>query len=307
MADLSFYQSKYSITTQERAFEKFSDTLQSYYDANFYVNWLKVFESTKKYEREFALLSTLCNKPDKQNAARELLEAYPQIIPALPVLIACRGTVTLVENGKEAKVTAYDFIHRGSLHNPAEAERYAGFLVASGIIELLEHIKSVPDYVTGVEVGMDTNARKNRGGECGILAITPWIVHAQQVVPSLKVKQEATYDFLRAEGFSMPDSCRGLKWDCCFWLDGKHDRLVVMEVNHYGGSGSKPPAIAREYAGRHSALKESGIGFIWVTDGLGWNAMKNPLREAFAAIDFMINIKLASEGQLEAALRKLLS
>ncbi len=65
MADLSFYKAKYGLSTQESAFEKFISTLQSYYDANYYVNWEKVFKGTKRFEREFALLSTLCDKRNK--------------------------------------------------------------------------------------------------------------------------------------------------------------------------------------------------------------------------------------------------
>lgn len=84
-------------------------------------------------------------------------------------------------------------------------------------------------------------------------------------------------------------------------------RFVVMEVNHYGSSGSKPPAIAREYEGRAKDMKNTKGGFIWVTDGLGWKQMLNPLRNAFNAIDHIMNIKLAAARQLEHTLNKLLA
>ena len=80
----------------------------------------------------------------------------------------------------------------------------------------------------------------------------------------------------------------------------------VTEVNHYGSSGSKPSAIAREYEARANVLKNTKGGFIWVTDGLGWKRMGNPLRSAFNTIDHMMNIKLATEGQLEYVLNQLL-
>lgn len=306
MADMEFYRTKYGITTEDEAFNKFVSTLQNYYDANFYVNWKKVFQNVKKYEREFALLSTLVGKPDKEKAARELLRDYPQIIPALPYLIACRKNVTIVEDAQRAKVTTYDFKDLGNEKRNIEAERYTQFLLSSGIIELLEHIRNVGDYATGIEVGMDTNARKNRGGECGVRAIDTWVSEAEKSIPSMLTKKEASYDFLIREGCPLPETFRAVVWDRVFWTSETPKRFAVLETNHYGGGGSKLAAIAREYAGRQKELTQSGIGFIWVTDGDGWKTVKKALREAFKEIPFIVNVKLSSEGQLEAALRTML-
>ena len=306
MADLTFYQQRYGISDEEQAFAKFIATIQNYYDADYYVNWTKVFQNTKKYEREFALLSTLTDKPDKEQAARELLLDYPQIIPALPYLIACRKNVTIVEDAFQSKVTTYEFKSAALLCTEVEAEYYARFLMASGLIELLGHIHNVGDYATGIEVGMDTNARKNRGGDCGVRAIDLWIENAQIAMPTLRVKREANYEFLLGQGCDLSKSFSAVVWDRAFWLTDHPGKFVVMETNHYGGGGSKLGAIAREYTGREKCLVQDGIGFIWVTDGLGWKSARKALREAFKDIPFIVNVQLASEGQLEAALRSML-
>jgi type II restriction enzyme len=220
--------------------------------------------------------------------------------------MACRNSIEIVEDSAEARVTTYDFKPIGAELSEAEIEHYVRFLTNSGLLALFARIKSVADYVTGVEVGMDTNARKNRGGCCGIQAIRPFITQAQRRVPNLDVKHEASFDFLAAQGFALPDMFRGVVWDVAFWTGGAYPRLAVVEVNHYGGSGSKPPAIAREYVARQPALDAAGIGFIWVTDGRGWLDMRNPLREAFDGIHYLVNIQLAKAGLLEWALRRLL-
>lgn len=304
MAHLEFYAKTFGATSQDAAFRHFVGHLQNYYDANFYVDWAKAITNAGRFETELALLSTLCKKPDRLAAARTLLRRYPQIIPALPILVACRGPVVLVEDLASARVASYDFVAPSAAKLDAAVEHYSLFLVASGILDLLEHITSVRDYVVGVEVGMDTNARKNRGGDCGVRALQPWVDQVLQAVPGVQGEAEVSSDRLRHMGCSLPPSANGLVWDFAFWSrPSPARRFMVLEVNHYGSSGSKPPAIAREYTARARDLHGAGVGFVWVTDGLGWQSMQNPLREAFGAMDWLVNIKLASKGMLEAAVR----
>jgi type II restriction enzyme len=307
MANLEFYSSRYGIHSEQAAFEKFVGCIQNYYNAAYYVDWAKTLTNAGRFDAELALLSTLCRKPNRVAAARELLLRFPQVIPVLPILVACRGAVALVDDVETARVTTYDF----QLPQPApqehEVEKYVRFLVASGLIDLLDHVGSVKDYVVGIEVGMDTNARKNRGGTCGVLAISPWIQSALAACPEIQGEAEVSSERLRERGCRMPDSTNGLIWDFAFWTrDEKSPRFVVMEINHYGSSGSKPPAIAREYTSRDMDLSKNGVGFIWVTDGMGWHDMLNPLRTAFHSIDWLVNVRLASEGMVLHALRTML-
>jgi type II restriction enzyme len=217
--------------------------------------------------------------------------------------MACRNSIEIVDDAAEARVTSYQFSGDSQL-TEQEIERYITFLKTSGLLTLLSQLKSVPDYVTGVEVGMDTNARKNRGGMCGVQAIQPFVSQAQQKLVGLSVKYEAGYNFLASQGFRIPESFRGIVWDIALWTQSPKPRLTVVEVNHYGGSGSKPSAIAREYSARQAELDKAGVGFLWVTDGRGWPSMRNPLREAFESIHYIINIRLAKDGLLEWALRR---
>lgn len=307
MANLSFYAEKYGVTSQSGAFQRFVASLQNYYDSAYYVDWAKALANAGRYETELALLTTLCRKPDRVEAARHLLRRYPQIIPALPILVACRGPVALVEDLENAKVTSYDFVAPGMAGLSEDVDRYTAFLVASGLIDLLDHIGSVKDYVIGVEVGMDTNARKNRGGNCGIRAISPWVKDVFARHPEIAGGAEVSSDRLRQIGCPLPASATGVVWDYAFWTrSAPGRRFVVMEVNHYGSSGSKPSAIAREYTAREADLRGAGVGFVWVTDGMGWHAMLNPLREAFSGLDWLVNVRLAADGMLAHAVRSVI-
>lgn len=305
MAALSFYRSQFGIETSQAAFEKFVGTLQNYYDASYYVDWLKVQQKVAPFRRELALLSTLCEEKNKEDAARELLRDYPQVLPVLPILIACRGSVQILENAEEARVIVYSFPLKTVL-SEAEVEFYAKFLSLSGVLKLLERLTSLNDYVTGVEVGMDTNARKNRGGQCGVNAILPFVKEACEKLPQVAYAAERNHAQLLELGCCLPEAFLNKRWDLAFWTTTEPRRFVVAEVNHYGVSGSKLNSIAESYAPRENALRSADVGFIWITDGLGWMQTKNSLREAFNELSYVVSIKLASEGLLEHALRKLL-
>ncbi len=260
------------------------------------------------------MLSSICDAPDKERAAHELLRDFPQVLPALPLLMGCRGmSLEMVDSAAEARVSSYSFKAPpiGARLSEAETDCYVGFLLRSGLLDLLSRIRFAPDYVTGVEVGMDTNARKNRGGKCGVAALAPFVEQAEARIPGLRVQSEATYGFLTKLGCRLPANYEDIRWDWAFWHDSENGlegrRFVVSEVNHYGGTGSKPPAIAREYTGRQTEMDAAGVGFIWVTDGAGWAKMRNPLLEAFTKIRYMVSIGLAADGLLEWALRDLLN
>ena len=209
-----------------------------------------------------------------------------------------------MEDVSELRVVTYEFQPLAAKFAEAEAERYTHFLLESGLIDLLGHINSVPDYVTGVEVGMDSNGRKNRSGQCAIKALSPTVSSAQANIKGLLVKPEANYTFLTSKGCHLPSKFKRKAWDWAFWSEETPRNFTVMEVNHYGGVGSKPTTIVAEYIERQQILEGSGVQFLWVTDGFGWLDMEKNLRDAFDNVRHLINIRLAADGYLEWVLRR---
>lgn len=280
--------------------------MRTYYTADYYVDWQLVYRNASKYERELALLSTLCNKPNKFNAAQELFEEYPKIIRALPQLIGCRAHITVMEDITDSRMVTYDFLDLGPQHAKAQAERYAHFLAESGLIDLLEHISSVPDYIIGVEVGLDSNGRKGRSGKCASNALLPAVQKALHSLPEIRVKREAKYSDLEKIGCYLPEDFKRQRWDWVFWTETFPKRFAVLEINHYGGTGSKPTAIVGEYTARQRLLESTGVSFLWVTDGMGWHDMLGALRDGFNQVHYMLTIQLAAMGQLEYVLEQTL-
>jgi type II restriction enzyme len=306
LANIDFYRKHFGITSVGAAFDKFVETLANYFDAKYYVDWSKVLSNAKRHEKSFQLLSELCGRGDVKVKAAELFFAHPETIEALPILIACRRGLSISDPLNVSAMMTYSFAPNGATDDEKriEAEHYAEFLVHSGLIDVFAMIQNAADFAIGVEVGLDSNGRKNRGGNCGIQAIAPVVESLRQTIPGLVIRSEAGFAELERNGFRLPVRFDGIVWDLAFWKeDGK--KLVVAEVNHYGTSGSKPPAIAREYTDRSEDLAAAAVGFVWITDGLGWLSMKNPLRLAFQNIDYIVNVELAKEGQLAAALLSL--
>jgi type II restriction enzyme len=72
-----------------------------------------------------------------------------------------------------------------------------------------------------------------------------------------------------------------------------------MEVNFYGGGGSKLKATAGEYRGLNNKLKAAKYDFVWITDGNGWHTTRDPLEDAYKDIDYIWNLNWLSRGLLE--------
>lgn len=311
MADLSFYRQKLGgAVTCDEAFSYLLGTLQTYYDADFYVDWKKVCGSVGVYSAELHLLSSLCHQSNIVAATRQLLRDYPRVVRAFPLLVAWRGAnLSVLEDAVTATVRHWNFASKVHL-SEEEIDDYIAFLGDMKLFDLLANIKSVPDYATGIEVGLDSNGRKNRSGNLAVKALAP---HIKSSLESLRTNWQLNVEFqserdwkwLRERNCVLSSGHERLKWDGVFYC-ARTDKFVLLEVNHYGTTGSKPTAIAHEYIARERELNALGIGFLWVTDGLAWNAMHHALRLAFNELRFVSTIQLARDGLLEWALHSML-
>src|SRR5690606_20982023 len=132
---------------------------------NYFVNWEKVLRNIDPIEKELNLLNVLVGKENLEKEAFELIKEYPSVVKAFPTLIAVR------EKSVDILIDTQNFIYRKfsfskKTFTDDECSQLVEFLMKSGIGELLKDkkIKNLVDYATGVEVGLDSNGRKNRGG-----------------------------------------------------------------------------------------------------------------------------------------------
>ena len=278
-----------------------SETIKTY---DFFVDWEKIENNVNKVEKRLNILNYLIGKENFKEEFISLLKEYPEVITTFPILIAVRTHSLTVLNNKTMDLETLEFRERKKLSNE-DIEKYYKFFKETGLENLLKDrkIKNLVDYVFGVEVGMDTNARKNRIGKLMENIVKKYI----------EDDLCSKYDNIEYIFQATKDKILN-KWNINLILD-KTDRnfdfaifnknkgmLYLIEVNFYSGGGSKLKATAGEYQTLNEFItdrNDKNIKFIWITDGKGWETAKNPLKESFNKGVIILNLEMVKNGLLE--------
>ena len=159
-------------------------------------------------------------------------------------------------------------------------------------------IKSLSDYMFGVETGLNTNARKNRSGKIMEIIVAGFLDELVKQQPDIKyIDQVTKAKFKKEFGYNLPDELAKSRHD--FALQAK-SKLFLVEANFYNGNGSKLKSTAGEYLDLNQRLKQAGHNLIWITDGLGWKQSRQPLKQAFDSIDYIFNLDMLQKGVLSS-------
>lgn len=270
------------------------ETIKSF---DYFVNWKKVIKNYDDVEASLNLLNTLIGKEDIELAALKLLREYPQIIGVVPALVAERDKkIALLPNSQNFDIKYFDF------SKPMSAEDGVLFLKESGFLNLISNrnIKSIPDYFIGIEVGLDSNGRKNRSGT-SMENLVDFFVKDICNKNGYEYIAQATADKIKSKwnkNITVNKSSKRID----FAINTPH-KLYLIETNFYGGGGSKLKSTAGEYADIYHQWTKDGHQFIWVTDGYGWKKTQRPLRDTFDTTDYIINLDMIQKGILEELLK----
>lgn len=149
----------------------------------------------------------------------------------------------------------------------------------------------------GVEVGLDTNARKNRSGLFLEKMVRETLNELSARDSDIVFFEQKSFGYIEDKHqVKIPPTLRNRKFDYVVINKGK---TTNIEVNFYSGTGSKPSEIISSYINRGEVLSSAGWQFVWLTDGMGWRQMKSPLRVGVENIDYVINANLLRKGFLE--------
>ena len=232
-----------------------------------------------------------------------MIKERPALVQLIPVLLALRqSNFKILTDYTGGKLKYEDFDFRANMFiSDDEIDKAYRFSKETGLLQMFQnkYIKSIPDYVIGVEVGLDTNARKNRGGT----AMETIVENFLKVIcdkHKLDYIAQATSAKVRAKwGLHLEVDKINRQFDFAVKND---ETIYLIETNYYGSSGSKLKSTAGEYKALFDFVTSSGHKFIWITDGLGWAKTRKPLRESFDHLDYILNLKMITEGVLEEIL-----
>ena len=298
MADLTFYKKHLNASTVDEICKALSDTLiETNYTYDFFVNWTKATNNRDAFKYEIALLKSLKNSSEPVPDFRNLLAKYPEVIKVIPLLLACRDGLLKVLKSIETGLQYETFNFSQKSYDTKEINRIVDFTKNTGLLDILCQMDSATDYLLGVEVGLDTNARKNRSGLFLEKMVTETLAELSTHYSSLVIVEQKSFGYV-AEKYDVqiPPTLKDRKFDYAVINKGK---ATTIEVNFYGGTGSKPSEIVSSYTDRNRVLTSAGWKFVWLTDGMGWRKMKNPLRVGVENMDYVINANLLRKGLLE--------
>lgn len=284
----------------ERNFNEWLSTMRdSIATWRYYTDFKKVYSNVESIKVELNILNSLIGSRNIENEFKQLLKEYPKTLKVVPILLAKRE--------KEIKITDAEGEFLFNFNKPNYTiEEYTKFMRETGLFDLLEKhiINNLVDYVTGVEVGMDTNGRKNRTGDAMEDLVESYLVK-YGLVKGVSYFKEMTKSEIE-EKFNLNLNCISnqgkteKRFDFVLYVN---NHVYACECNFYGSRGSKLNETARSYKNLAIESKQvEGFTFVWFTDGVGWNTAKHNLEETFDVLDTIYNLKDLDEGALERLL-----
>ncbi len=266
----------------------FNDWIKSFRssicDYNFYVDFNKVYGNVDAIKIELNILNSLIGSKNVEQDFEALLTKYPEVLKCIPILLAVRGREIYAIDGDGEYL--FDFRKMNYA-----IEDYKAFMRKTGLFNLISKrlINNLVDYVTGVEVGLDSNGRKNRGGHLMENLIEDYLQKAGLVKGKDYFKEMYISDIEKRWGLNLSSISNTGKTEKRFdYVVYKGKTVYGIETNFYSSSGSKLNETARSYKTIALEAKEiNGFAFVWFTDGQGWYSARHNLEETF---DVMENI-----------------
>lgn len=253
-----------------------SDLKETHYSLGDYVDFNKVKEHLESISIKLNQLNYLIGQEDIDAAVARLWDENPKVFSVLDILIAVRKKDKKKAIGRDGTVRLIsDYFN--------SPQQVSEFLKDSGLADLFQakQIKNLVDYVFGIEVGLDTNARKNRGGEI-MERLVANLFTANGITFSSQVNSSLFPELHNALGADLK------RFDFHIATGNKQ---YLIEVNFYTAGGSKLNEVARAYSELAPKINSvPGFEFVWITDGTGWESARNKLEEAFAHIPSVYNL-----------------
>ena len=241
-------------------------------------------------------MNSLVGSQNIENDFENIINNYPETLKCIPILLAVRKMEIFAMDSQGG----FNYNFRNMNYT---AEQYKVFMRKTGLFDLLENriVSNLVDYVTGVETGLDSNGRKNRGGHLMEDLVESYIAEAGYEKGINFFKEMYISEITEKWGIDLSAISNSGKSEKRFDFVIKTDNMIYgIEANFYASSGSKLNETARSYKQiSQEADTIEGFTFIWLTDGNGWQDAKHNLEETFDVLETVYNIKDLENGVLK--------
>ena len=272
---------------------------ESIADYKYYIDFDKVHRNVDGIKIELNILNSLVGSKNIEEDFTSLLKRYPETLKAIPILLAKRESEIYCQDQNLTR--AFEFSQKNQPSNNKDFFKdYCYFMRETGLFDLLENhiINNLVDYVTGVETGLDSNGRKNRGGHLMENLVESYIKQAGFVKDKTYFKEMYLSEMEHRWGVDLSAISNTGKTEKRFDFVVKTDNKIYgIEANFYSSGGSKLNETARSYKNIAVESKEiDGFAFVWFTDGNGWKPARHNLEEAFDIMEHIYSIADLESG-----------
>lgn len=272
----------------------FTDSIANY---KYYIDFETIYKNAEIYKIELNMMNSLIGSKNIEKDFENLVNKYPEVIKCIPTLLAVRQSEIIVLDDEGNK---FEYNFKKMNYSVAQ---YKIFMRETGLFDLLENhlVNNLYDYVLGVECGLNSNARKNRGGHLMEDLVEKFIQKAgfkkgetyfkEMYLQEVENKWKLDMSFISNKNQATKRFDFVVKTDNC---------IYGIETNFYASGGSKLNETARSYkmiAGESKNIV--GFKFVWFTDGTGWYSAKNNLKETFDVHDDIYNIYDLKNGVMK--------
>ncbi len=274
----------------------FRDSIADY---GYYIDFEKVHRNVDGIKVELNILNSLIGSKNIEADFENLMKKYPEVLKCIPLLLAVRANEIYCQDENGGHLFQFDF-GKYLPNSHAHYERYKYFMRETGLFDLLENhiVNNLVDYATGVETGLDSNGRKNRGGHLMENLVETFIQKAGFVKDESYFKEMYIHQIIDKWGVDLSAISNQGKTEKRFDFVVKTPNMIYgIETNFYGSGGSKLNETARSY--KTLALETGtidGFIFVWFTDGKGWTSARHNLEETFDVMEHVYNIKDLENG-----------
>lgn len=281
----------------------FRDSIADY---GYYIDFEKVHRNVDNIKVELNILNSLIGSKNIETDFENLMRKYPEVLKCIPLLLAVRASEIYCQDENGGHLFQFDF-GKYPPNSHAHYERYKYFMRETGLFDLLENhiVNNLVDYATGVETGLDSNGRKNRGGHLMEDLVESFIRKSGFEKDKTYFKEMYIHQITEKWGLDLSAISNQGKMEKRFDFVVKTPNMIYgIETNFYGSGGSKLNETARSY--KTLALETDtidGLTFVWFTDGKGWTSARNNLEETFDVMEHIYNIKDLENGIITEVFR----